>query len=148
MHKIYLAGFIEDVLHKSVTLTGRTDIWKEAINVLKSENILKLIFGNGIFNDGSFVPFGRTYWPAHNQWLQNLYELGITGTILFGWIIVFCDKEKKNRSSLNKFILCVCATIMFGTITNVFFSNAVIYIPFIILNYIVFFDKENKCERV
>ena len=141
------SGFIENYLHKSVTLTGRTDIWKGAISVLKSENILILIFGNGIFNDGSFVPFGGTYWPAHNQWLQNIYELGIIGTMGFCFFISFCDKNKENRTNLNKFILCVCATILFGTVTNTFFSNAPIYIPFIILNYIHFFNKETNYEK-
>lgn len=139
------SGFIEKILHKNVTLTGRTYIWKSAIDILKSQNIIKLIFGNGIFNNGNFVPFGEYYWAAHNQWLQNIFELGIIGTVIFCYVICYCDNLKKEKTELNKFMLCLCATVMFGTITNQFFGNAPIYIPFIILNYMNVFEQ--KCVK-
>lgn len=136
------SGFIENVLNKSVTLTGRADIWKKAIAFLEQEDIFKLVFGNGIRNDGDFVYFGGAYWPAHNQWLQNIYEMGFFGTALFCLFLIKCDKKVKNKTSI--MLICMCATIMLGTITNQFFENAPIYIPFILLNYADNFKGEKN----
>lgn len=134
-HMIF-ADFIQNVLHKNLTLTGRTDIWKNAKTLLMNSGILHLLFGNGIRNGGSFVPFGGTYWPAHNQWLQYVYEYGLLGIVMFLNFLIKLDRFKNKYSIERYFILCICATTLFGTITMQYLDNAHIYIPFIFLYYI------------
>ena len=140
--QVLFSNFIVNVLHKSISLTGRTGIWDAAIEVLKSNGILKLLFGNGIFNGGAFVPIGG-YWPAHNQWLQNLYEAGIVGTVFFIFFLIYLDKENKSKSFERAYLISLCFAILIGTITMQYFGYAHMYIPFILLYYLRYFLTKN-----
>lgn len=68
-----VSGMVERLLTGDLT-TGRTQIWKMYYESLVN-SVTSLLFGNGI---GS-----RLRVAAHNTWLQSLYEIGITGTVLF-----------------------------------------------------------------
>lgn len=138
--------FIVNILHKNVSLTNRTYIWDKAIEIIKNQNILKTLFGNGLINRGAFVPLGTDYWPAHNQLLQLIYDFGIFGTCAFYSWLVSMDLRKKMTKEKN-FLLIICATTMLGTVTNTFFNNTPIYVPFIFLYFIERISK-NKVEEV
>ena len=140
--QVLFSGFITNFLHKSVTLTGRTAIWNVAKEVLKNNGIIKLFFGNGIFNNGAFVPIGG-YWPPHNQWLQNLYEVGIFGTVFFIFFLIYLDKENKLRCFERAYLVSLCFAILFGTITMQYFDYAHMFIPFILLYYLKYFLVQN-----
>lgn len=73
------SSLIENLLHKSVSLTGRTEIWDLSYKYLKE----KLLLGHGYRNDGNFVYWCGDYWQAHNQFLQSIYDGGIIYLGLF-----------------------------------------------------------------
>ena len=73
------SSLIENLLHKSVRLTGRTEIWDLSYKYLKE----KLLLGHGYRNDGNFVYWCGDYWQAHNQFLQSIYDGGIIYLGLF-----------------------------------------------------------------
>lgn len=59
--------------------TGRTTIWGTYARTLL-ESLPQLLFGNGI---GTSLQRA-----AHNTWLQTLYEIGLTGFVLFVAIVI------------------------------------------------------------
>lgn len=145
-HMIF-SSLIQNVLHKSLTLTGRTEIWLNAKIVLVKQGMFYFLFGNGIYNGGAFVPLGDSYWVAHNQWLQYVYEYGIVGIAIFLIFLIMLDRFRKIYSTERYFILCICAITLFGTITMQYLDNAHIYIPFIFLYYIHYYIQPKK-ERI
>ena len=71
----WVAWIITTLLHKQVTLTGRTAIWDSFYR---------------LFADSPWIGYGKgvealsgTGLSAHNQWFQFLLEGGIVGLILF-----------------------------------------------------------------
>ena len=119
-----------------MSLTGRTYIWEDALSEINSRGIINKILGNGIFNNGSFVNFGGSYWPAHNMWLQYMFEYGLIGIILFCIMVTTCDK--KNKSDISYFLLVILFSIFIGTITMNYFSYSHVYLIIIVL----FFSKK------
>ncbi len=95
---------IQNVLHKSATISGRTEIWELAIEKIKE----KPIFGHGMYNNGNFVYWGYTggeksLWQAHNQWLQLLFDGGIVTTVIFiALIIVSGNRLEKIKNKTVK----------------------------------------------
>ena len=77
----YFAAQIEGLLGKSVTMTGRTDLWDAAIPILADSPL----FGYGINSQfGAFIPaFKGLLWQAHNQYLQIAYDGGLVAVGLF-----------------------------------------------------------------
>lgn len=86
---------IVDLLHKDLTLTGRTSIWDKSYTYIFDKFVL---FGHGMKIDGNFVFWRVQLWQAHNQLLQILYEGGILGTILF-YEIFFMSLTKLNHTN-------------------------------------------------
>ena len=75
----WIDALIERVLHRDVTFTGRTTIWKLAFDSFLN----KPLFGNGY---GAMVelPDGRALANAsHNEFLQRLFITGIPGLLLY-----------------------------------------------------------------
>lgn len=94
-----------DVLHKSTSLSGRTEIWDNAFQII----FKKPVFGYGLADNGNFVPWvwggiGEIeLWQAHNQWLQLMYDGGVVCVVLFIALTVLSyNKLKKNKEVLNK----------------------------------------------
>ena len=131
----YFENFIVNYLHKKPDLTGRTLIWENAKVVLKHEGFVRLFFGNGLINDGSFVLMDGIYWPPHNQWISLLYDTGILGTGFFVFFLSNFDRVKTN-SNMRFYTLSLCAAVLVGTVTMQYFNMAAIYFIFIALYYI------------
>lgn len=77
----FVASIVSDSLGKSVTLTGRTEIWAHALPIVFQAPFL----GHGVDqNFGAFVPWaaGRL-WQAHSQYLQLAYDSGFLGVAIF-----------------------------------------------------------------
>ena len=80
---------IEEILHKDITLTHRTNIWK----VVVSEVLESPIFGYGYRETGNLftvIAWGKPKtFSAHNQYLQTWYEGGtITILMLIAFLLV------------------------------------------------------------
>ncbi len=82
---------IVDILHKDLTLTGRTYIWDYVIRLIKQKKFL----GYGLENS-SLRLNKTTYWRsyhAHDQLLEIIYKTGIIGLILYFIIMYKSFKE-------------------------------------------------------
>lgn len=90
--------FIEKVLHKSTTLTGRNVIWNEVIRLIK----ISPMIGYG-FRETVTVPSFATVGHAHNAFLGELYIGGIPLFILFMYFhIILCKKSDSLKPSMIK----------------------------------------------
>lgn len=138
-----LASFIVKVLHKDTTMSSRVNIWDSAINLLNNQNILKLLFGNGIFKNQAFVPFGAGFWQPHNQMLALIYSSGVFGTVIFLIFIFLLLRIRTNLDGL-QFLVMICMCVLFLSITEVYFDVAFSYIPFILIFYYQKYQNEVK----
>lgn len=106
---------IVNVLHKDITLTGRTTLWDYAISVIK-EN---LFLGIG---QGGYTVIGRynSYLHPHSLVLDLLYKGGVIMFGLFCFILYrFSNFTTKYLSMPSaKIILMVVASILFGEVAN------------------------------
>lgn len=84
------AFFIEDVLHKGLSFTGRTDIWDKAIAmVLKSP-----FLGYGIAQSGKVYRIAKhKYYHAHNAILEVLVEGGVFSAMAFVLMLERAGKQ-------------------------------------------------------
>ena len=90
------AFVIENILKKSISFTGRTTIWKNALNTIVQQPWL----GYGVQSYG-FAWGHLGHLHAHNKYLNVLYEGGILQMTFFLGIHVLAAKMLlKNRSEL------------------------------------------------
>jgi hypothetical protein len=74
------AFFIEGVLHKGLSFTGRTDIWDKAIAMILESPFL----GYGIAQSGKVYRLSKhKYYHAHNAFLEVMVEGGVFALIAF-----------------------------------------------------------------
>lgn len=93
----WVAWIIESLLHKQVTLTGRTDLWDKFYRLFEKSPWV----GYGIAAE---VMKG-TGLTAHNQWFHFLLEGGIIGLVLFLLFnIVVGRRLTRRQNSRNVFI--------------------------------------------
>lgn len=138
----FFSWFIINFLHKDVGLNSRNLIWTEAIKIIFS-NKVKLIFGNGIYNNGNFISLYGLYWPAHNQLLEWLFEYGILGT---GLLYIFYLKLDKRIKWGNDYLLIivVCFTIFVASISSGPLSGAPGYMALCLLPNLNSFRKDSS----
>lgn len=144
---------IVDVLGKDLTLSARVYIWNSALNIFINQNIINIIFGNGLFEQNAFVPYSGAHWQPHNQMLTLLYTSGLIGTLLFGlFILLLLRGNTANKATQFSLIVCTCVLVL--SITEVYFDVAVCYVPFLFVHYLQkkssFIKNENsdiKCNK-
>lgn len=76
------AFIIEDMLHKNITFTGRTDIWDIAIMLIKRSPVL----GYGVYEGHGLIFIRGQYYYAHNAVLEVLLQGGAVSLIFYGAI--------------------------------------------------------------
>lgn len=99
-----VVSFVENVLHKPITLTGRTVLWEKSIELI----IQKPIFGYGASWSG--IEIWEQYVPPHNQFLYFLLFGGVLvlGAFVF-WLLVIMRQLKfaySNESNKKIYIYC------------------------------------------
>lgn len=145
----YFEWFISGILGKSMTLSGRTEIWEIAINIVKN----KLLFGYGMADNGGFVYWGYTggplsYWQAHNQWLQLLYDGGLFTLFLFVFLIVYsCKKIKYTDKKLSSIILACMSAFVIMMISEIYSYTPYFFLIIFLAPHLKFF-KENDSYSV
>jgi O-antigen ligase len=86
---IALRGRLLALLGKSGTLTGRTGIWAEVIDIARQRPVVGWgwisYWAPGIapFNRKAFNIGGIQYLQAHDAWLDLWLQLGIIGVVVF-----------------------------------------------------------------
>ena len=82
-------GFIlENVFHRSPTITGRSDLWETAIAMIMKQPMLG--YGRG-FHD--YIPAWGGYYSSHNYLLEILLQGGIIAFVLFIILIVYAVRK-------------------------------------------------------
>ena len=86
----FFAFFIEGVLHKGLSFTGRTDIWDKAIQLFLESPFL----GYGIAQSGKVYRLSKNkYYHAHNVFLEILVEGGVFSLIAFLLMLAQAGKQ-------------------------------------------------------
>lgn len=75
---------IEDLLHKSISFTGRTDIWDIAIMLIKRSPII----GYGVYEGHGLIFIRGQYYYAHNAVLEVLLQGGVLSLVFYLLIFV------------------------------------------------------------
>lgn len=102
------AFFIEGVLHKGLSFTGRTDIWDEAIAMFLAAPLL----GYGVTATGKVYRLVRNrYYHAHNAILEVLMEGGLIS--MLGYLFML---ERSGKQLLiyrkHDYACLICAGLM------------------------------------
>lgn len=92
----YFADFIQQVLHKSATLSSRATIWELGIDMFFKNPL----FGYGIVDNSNHIEWITSWntanWQAHNNTLQILLDGGLLALITFYALLLSIGKKLKN----------------------------------------------------
>lgn len=110
--------FIEKILKRSVSLTGRDLIWQQ----VKSYIVAKPILGYGKSLDKQLFVLKKNYYVfvhSHNEFLQLLWETGIVGTALFFLLLYkVCQKLNSSRTRESAIIMAGIIAELFALLIN------------------------------
>lgn len=144
---------IEDILHRSLSLSGRTYIWDEAIRLIKLNPILG--YGRGETANYFAVEYYMSnlslkqgVYSAHNAFLQTCYEFGIIPIILMLGLLYYYTRQIKRMSTkeMGMFYAILFAMLIILTMEAVGFDGV-----FVLVAIGYFFALQNKVsdkERV
>lgn len=127
-----LSFIIEEILHKDITLTGRTIIWDHAFIMIKNSFLL----GYGFAEKLLYVPYGELLYTGHNQFIQNMLKGGILATTLFVLTILISGfrlvKYKKNdyASIISVFIFSYLVMMLTDD-----YGNALLFFALLTMGY-------------
>lgn len=130
---------ISGLLHKKITLTGRTEIWDVAKDIITSHWLI----GHGFKNQGDFVQLYDFITTSHNQYLQTMYYGGIIGSLFYYMLPLISLKRiikvRNHSRDYSILIITLCVIFVMGT-TEICMDN-VYYLTFICYMYHVPFIK-------
>ncbi len=81
----YFSFIIENILHKSISFTGRTSIWDIAIELIKHSPLI----GYGVYEGHGLIFIRNQYYYAHNAILEVMLQGGIIALFFFILMFVF-----------------------------------------------------------
>ena len=107
-----VALFIEEILHKKRTMSGRLPLWQLGVAIVMKKPWL----GVGTQLHPGFIHMSDeygvwSYYHAHNELLQTWYEGGLLTVLLAVGMLVFT--AGKLRKCRNKSLVGVCKTMLF-----------------------------------
>lgn len=79
------AYIIENVLGKTISLTGRTTLWDLSFLLIAHSPII----GYGLTENKGLLRLHNRYWYAHNGFLEVMLEVGIIGTLVYISLFIF-----------------------------------------------------------
>lgn len=97
------------IFNKGSTLSGRTVIWREAIDKIAKAPIL----GYGTLEGGAFFKVGTYTWYSHNQYLDIWLQGGIICLIILMAIVVFLNKIIKLNCEIDMYRNFICVMVSF-----------------------------------
>lgn len=145
--------FVSEIFGKSTTLSGRTEIWAIAKEIINQ----KIIFGYGMADNGNFVYWGYnggtlSYWQAHNQWLQLMYDGGLFTTISFSALILLSNSGLRliKNYKIKAYLLSLVFVYLIMMITEIYSYTPYFYLPILLLyegeNFNSIYDmKRGRC---
>lgn len=112
--QMVFSHFLENILHKGITLNSRTYIWEASVGLIKN----KILTGYGSFSNEqitNYILYGTSH--AHNIFLELLLRTGIIGSVGYLWFIIGCAKNNKqylNKKPINLLTATLIAYIVLG----------------------------------
>lgn len=140
-----LSPFLSNLFNKSETLSGRTEIWKTAIGVVKNN----LLIGIGEYNSNYFIEISgvRGATHAHNQILQVLLNSGVVGFSIYAYFAVKLMGLRKiiSNNVIVVYYLIYLFTILLMCVTSLPFDNFFYLSVLIVVNYMKWNMNEADC---
>jgi len=147
------SSLIENVLGKSITLSGRTFLWSQALKLIAQKPIL----GYGVL-DGSLLysPTNGHAYSAHNTALQILLQGGVLALVIFAAFILMAGmalkKSVQTKASVESGYGLMCVAMFAFFIVGIFeilvFSSPLLLMVMMVGHYedikIAFSVKENN----
>lgn len=101
--------FIQTYLHKSATLSDRTEIWAMAVQMIKASPL----FGYGVVDNGNHIlwitSWNTMYWQAHNNILQILLDGGLLSFATYLALLIHVGSTLCKRHLSGKLLSVVLA---------------------------------------
>lgn len=104
----HFAFFIENILGKSISFTGRTLIWDLSYLVILQSPII----GYGVYEGAGLIQVGNAFFYAHNAILEILIQSGVIGLILF--IIPFIMAARRLYQYREHFLAGIVSVTLFS----------------------------------
>ena len=128
--------------HKSITLSGRTIVWKGAFEMIKSRPLLGY---GGYYQMGRFAVNARRSYSAHTPYLQIIIDGGFMLLSVFIMIVwKSFSKMKIEKNNLVMYSLGIGATCM---MINYITEQVVFFHLFIILSLMINIDYLPRVEK-
>lgn len=134
-HNEYAKWFVEDVLHKDLTFTGRTGLWENAMNLFYNNPIFGYGYPtkNWYFRNISTIAIG-----AHNQIISTMLYGGLIGLSIYIGTIYTSLRNAMKRNNTRSIKACIafvllCIMMMFET-----YSMPII---FLLLTFLYYFPE-------
>lgn len=142
---------IVNVLHKDITLTGRTNIWDAVFEHVEQHPILGLGPGNDLIAS-NFTVNGRPLEEAHNALVQVLLNCGNSGLIITLLLICYgfwCLKRCPSKKTANVVSVFLLSYLMLGFTESVItFSSMFFWLLMLVAvktEAVVRRNQEMKC---
>lgn len=132
---VYIQNIVISVFDKSVTLSNRTDIWKNCFEFFCQSPI----WGKGIFTPLEYTSISNYYLGvnAHNLLLTILISGGIIALIIY--LLIFkISMKRTNRIYTRQEVSIIASIIVFlivGITSSALVFSAFAFCPFILLEY-------------
>lgn len=140
-----ITNFIENVLQKDTTLTGRDTIYKGSLKLIMDHIFIGYGYGNQIVYE-TLGRIWKAFNTAHNALLQMLLDSGLIGTIIF-CIMLYSLLKKMFRGSSNAIgvIYLTIFSLMLGGLTGITYPSVYFWLLVIIgISYSNFSDRESE----
>lgn len=140
----FLTYIINDLLNRSLTLSGRIKIWDQAVTIIEENFMTGLGRGDHVILKG-------IVFHAHNEYFQILLIGGIPLLLIFLYLLFYLgkrlnDTENNTYARLMCMAMLACLFIQFIATSRLTFR---LYVPLMLASYINDIDKilPNK-ERI
>lgn len=101
----YFSLFIEGLLNKTITLTGRTNIWDSSFRVIQENFWL----GTGQYAVAYYNTTFSTYMTAHNQILIIWIQGGFIGVMIYVSLLLSVGREIQRNNNTHTALILLAA---------------------------------------
>ncbi len=134
-----LAYFLENILGRDATLTGRLRIWNRVLEIVK----MKPLFGYGFNSFWDYNPSlaaSALGMGAHNGLFELLLQVGYVGTVLFVLLLIWVGEKMKKQINDNalfeNLFIAMLLTYALGERIVVPFVYTTIILLMIVIKYV------------
>lgn len=141
----YFSFFIEGILGKDISFTGRTKIWSVTIKMVAEEPIFGYGFVDGLNRVAMMSTNLRGAYNAHNQILELLWEGGVILLVIFVVMIGYIIRRMKSIVGMQS---TQCLIIGMSAFLIIFIDQAILQMwpiwYFVLLSLTCHADKINE----